>query len=110
MKIDLSKLKRADLEKLQSDIEKTLKDVSKKEMKAAREAAEKAVGAFGFSLSDVIGSGAAPKGRRSGTRGKLPPKYRNPNDPAKTWSGRGRKPDWIKEAEAAGRPISDFEI
>ncbi len=25
----------------------------------------------------------------------LPPKYRNPNDPAQTWTGRGKPPAWV---------------
>ncbi|MDS4030240.1 MAG: H-NS histone family protein [Candidatus Contendobacter sp.] len=25
------------------------------------------------------------------------PKYRNPNDPEKTWTGRGKPPRWLKE-------------
>ena len=27
------------------------------------------------------------------------PKYRNPNDPEKTWTGRGKPPRWLKEME-----------
>ncbi|MBS1220890.1 MAG: DNA-binding protein [Proteobacteria bacterium] len=27
------------------------------------------------------------------------PKYRNPNDPEKTWTGRGKPPRWLKDME-----------
>ena len=37
-------------------------------------------------------------------------KYRNPEDPAQTWSGRGQKPSWIKEALGAGVPLEDLLI
>lgn len=30
---------------------------------------------------------------------KLPPKYVNPEDSTKTWSGKGRKPNWILDLE-----------
>lgn len=30
---------------------------------------------------------------------KVAPKYRNPNDPSQTWTGRGKPPLWIKDAE-----------
>jgi DNA-binding protein H-NS len=38
------------------------------------------------------------------------PKYRNPEDPSITWSGRGRHPRWLNELLAAGRVIDDFRI
>ena len=37
-------------------------------------------------------------------------KYRHPANPDLTWSGRGRRPAWIREAVEAGRSVSDFEI
>jgi DNA-binding protein H-NS len=38
------------------------------------------------------------------------PKFRNPDDPSITWSGRGRHPRWMNELLAAGRAIDDFRI
>lgn len=35
----------------------------------------------------------------TGNREKAEPKYRNPNDPSQTWSGRGRTPKWLLEAD-----------
>ena len=32
-------------------------------------------------------------GRRKGK-----PKYRNPDNPEQTWTGRGKKPSWLKDA------------
>jgi len=40
---------------------------------------------------------------------KLPPKYKNPETGA-TWSGRGRPPRWIVDAEAAGHTRDEFLI
>lgn len=37
-------------------------------------------------------------------------KYRCPDDQFKTWSGIGRKPNWVLEWLAAGKPLSDLEI
>jgi DNA-binding protein H-NS len=34
---------------------------------------------------------------------KVDPKFRDPADPAKTWSGRGKKPHWVQHLETAGR-------
>jgi DNA-binding protein H-NS len=38
------------------------------------------------------------------------PKYRNPNDPAETWSGRGKQPRWLVAALKTGRRIEEFMI
>ena len=37
-------------------------------------------------------------------------KYRNPNEPSETWSGRGKQPRWLTAALKAGRTIDEFVI
>jgi len=41
---------------------------------------------------------------------KVDPKYRNPNDPDQTWTGRGVMPKWIKELIDGGADKNDFLI
>ena len=41
---------------------------------------------------------------------KVLPRYRNPNDPSETWSGRGKTPRWLAELIAAGRQLDEFRI
>ncbi len=36
-------------------------------------------------------------GRRKRAPGK--PKYRNPHNPEQTWTGRGKRPGWLKQAD-----------
>jgi DNA-binding protein H-NS len=38
------------------------------------------------------------------------PKYRNPQTPSETWSGRGKQPRWLAAALKTGRKIEDFKI
>ena len=50
----------------------------------------------------------APRERR-----KYPwvfPKYRNPNEPTETWSGRGKQPRWLAAALKTGHTIDEFVI
>jgi DNA-binding protein H-NS len=47
---------------------------------------------------------------RGGPRGSVAPKYRNPEDPAETWAGRGLKPRWLTAAIKGGKTIEDFAI
>jgi DNA-binding protein H-NS len=36
------------------------------------------------------------------------PKYRNPDDPAETWAGRGKCPRWLAKQLASGRRMDEF--
>jgi DNA-binding protein H-NS len=51
------------------------------------------------------------RGRQDQRRGPLPAKYRNPNNPAETWSGRGIPPRWLRELmEQTGKPKEEFLV
>lgn len=43
------------------------------------------------------------KAKRSGKRGKVKPKYRNPANPSQTWAGRGLSPAWFNALKAEGK-------
>ncbi len=106
MKFDLEALSRSELEKLRIDVDKTLSNLSERERHAALNAAEQAAKEYGFSLKEL--TGVAPAKTKS--RAKNPPKYRHPENPSATWTGRGRKPQWIRDAESSGIDIADFAI
>ncbi len=102
MKLD--KMTVAELKTLQSDVEVAIRDRQKKDLKDAKVAAEKAAAEFGFSLAELVN---APK---AGSKSKTAPKYRNPENADQTWTGRGRKPQWVVDALSAGTDISALEI
>jgi DNA-binding protein H-NS len=56
------------------------------------------------------GRGKAAKFARGDRRGPVPPKYRNPENPAETWAGRGLKPRWLTAAIKSGKKQDDFLI
>jgi DNA-binding protein H-NS len=47
---------------------------------------------------------------RGGARGAVAPKYRNPENPAETWAGRGLRPRWLTAALKTGKMLDDFLI
>jgi len=49
------------------------------------------------------------RAQSGGRRSKLPPRFKNPETGA-TWSGRGRPPRWIVDAEARGESRDQFLI
>jgi DNA-binding protein H-NS len=38
------------------------------------------------------------------------PKYRNPDNPSETWTGRGKQPRWLTGQLRTGRHLDDFRI
>jgi DNA-binding protein H-NS len=38
------------------------------------------------------------------------PKFRNPEQPSETWTGRGKKPRWLTAQLKSGKQINDFRI
>jgi DNA-binding protein H-NS len=56
------------------------------------------------------GKGKSGKGGVDRRRKPVQPKYRNPDNPSETWSGRGRKPKWVQMALAQDRKLEDFSI
>lgn len=60
-------------------------------------------------LDRLAVNGARGSGR--GSRGAIPPKYRNPDNPAETWAGRGLRPRWLAAAlESGKKKLEDFSI
>lgn len=113
MAFDLKTMTRKELEKHKSDIERTLARMIEREKKSALTAAQKAARTYGFDLDELIAEQQPKQGRQAKKRsqaGSAPPKYRHPENAGVTWTGKGRQPNWIKEAEAAGRSRDEFLI
>ena len=104
---DLDSMSRKELETLKKDVDKALSTVSDRERKAAIDAAERAAAEYGYSLTDLA-NGAVRGSKKS--KSKSPAKFRNPENPDETWSGRGRKPRWLVDAESAGRTADEFAV
>jgi DNA-binding protein H-NS len=60
-----------------------------------------------------LGKADAPAKDMPRARRKYPrvfPKFRNPEEPSETWSGRGKQPRWLAAALKAGHSIEEFVI
>ncbi len=60
----------------------------------------------GYRVGDILDLGTAGKAPRS----SLPIRYRNPKDPRQTWTGRGRRPQWLSDAIKKGRSLDSFRV
>lgn len=101
-KIDLDKLSLEELKELEKETKKAVAGFEARKRVVALAAIEAVAAEHGYKLADLI-SGKAPKAA-------APAKYRHPENPSLTWSGRGRQPKWIKEGLAAGQSLDAFEI
>ncbi|WP_102107734.1 H-NS family nucleoid-associated regulatory protein [Oceaniglobus roseus] len=104
--MELDALSRKELLKLREEVDTALNTLDARRKAEARKAAAAAAKEHGFDLDELV---EAAKGSRK-TQQKNPPKYRNPENPTQTWTGRGRQPAWIKEALERNQSLDMFEI
>ncbi|MBY4894864.1 H-NS histone family protein [Rhodobacteraceae bacterium N5(2021)] len=94
-----------ELQAHQRDVEATIKGYEKKRRSECLAELKAVAKKHGFTLDDFTGGKPASK---SGPKGVA--KYANPADTSQTWTGRGRQPNWIKSALAAGKSLEEFAI
>ena len=103
--INLDTLSLSELKSLQKDIAKAIADFSDRKKTEVMLALEAHAKEMGFSLAELIG---AKKTRRSSSTGGA--KYRHPENPEVTWSGRGRRPGWFTTALDAGKTRESMAV
>ena len=104
--IDLDALELNELKALRKKVEKAIDGFQMRKKQDALAAAEAAANEAGYSLSELLGT----KLKTSGKGTINPPKYRHPENPQLTWTGRGRQPAWIKEAVEQGQDLETYLI
>lgn len=100
--VDLNSMSLDALKKLRKDVDSAIKNYEERKKKAALAELEAKAAELGFTLNDLTGGGRSRKVN--------PPKYRHPENPELTWSGRGRQPEWYKELTGAGTAPEDLLI
>jgi DNA-binding protein H-NS len=99
---NLDEMSLDELRSLQKQVNQAIDGYKERQRQKALAELESKAHEMGFSLSDLVGN---KKLRKGGI-----PKYRNPDDPTMTWTGKGRRPDWIKKALAEGKSLDDLSI
>jgi DNA-binding protein H-NS len=106
MSINFSEYSIEDLKKLQKDIEKAIVSKAEEAKKTALQKIHNIANEHGLDIDEVLDGLKNP----SKKKGKVPPKYRNPNNSSETWTGRGRKPKWVEQALSEGKTLESLEI
>jgi DNA-binding protein H-NS len=86
----------AELSQMQVRIERLKIEKQTAERAALRERIRSMVKEAGFEIKDIFGAGGKGKG-------SVAIKYRDPENPQNTWTGRGRMPRWLAAATKGGK-------
>ncbi|SMC29051.1 DNA-binding protein H-NS [Andreprevotia lacus DSM 23236] len=62
----------------------------------------------GFSLRELLGEPEKPATPKAKPKGI--PRYHNPQNGNQTWTGHGRKPQWVVDFLAGGGQLADLKI
>ena len=95
MAINLESLSPAELQALIKNAEAQMESARKNHVKEVRAKIDAILSGAGLTIGEVYPTrGKSAKGPKAA----VAPKYRNPDNPAQTWSGRGKRPLWFVEA------------
>lgn len=109
MLTDLAQLTLDELSKVIGDAQKVLEERQKAERKEIIAKIHELAASIGVTVT--VGGEKSSVARGSSIKGrKVAAKYKNPQNPSETWTGRGVKPRWLKALVDAGKKVEDFLI
>jgi len=112
-KINLEKMELEALKGLQKDVAKAIERFAARKLEKAIQAAGKVAEEHGYDLKDLVAAASRKSKRKPGGTAAstpLPPKYEDPDNPSNIWSGRGRRPAWVKAKLEAGKALDSLKI
>ncbi|WP_028454750.1 H-NS histone family protein [Chitinilyticum litopenaei] len=108
---DLSKYDYAGLTQLKKEIETELVRRKEQEKKQLLSDIEARAAESGFSLAELLALAASGKKGAGAKKTVGAAQFANPANPEQTWTGRGRKPQWVLDYIAShGEDLSGLRI
>ena len=105
--INVEKLSLKELIALEAKLAAAIATARQKERAEIKSKVAELAESHGFSVSELFGGPGRGNGRKKSVSIA---KYANPDDQTDTWTGRGRKPNWLLARLKKGAKLSDFEI
>ena len=105
--IDLSKLSIPELEDLAKELQTEIVNRKEAEKQRVLDQIRELAGSIGMTPEELLRHG---KGRGPAAAAPVAAKYRHPDDPSLTWSGRGKRPTWVNDALAGGKTLEDLAV
>jgi DNA-binding protein H-NS len=107
--INVDKMSLKDLVDLESKVKKAIAAARDRERSELKKKMAEMAETHGFSVSELFGGARGVRGAGKGKSIGLA-KFANPENKSDTWTGRGRKPNWLVERLKKGAKLADFEI
>lgn len=107
--LNVERLSLDGLEKLHAEVEAAIRTKREANQMAALTEIARLVLQAGLDAERVM-KHLQGKRKRQAKGSKLPPKYRNPDNQAEVWAGRGKRPRWLQAKVKTGSRIEDFAI
>jgi DNA-binding protein H-NS len=101
---NLENMPLSELRELSTAVAQELQHRKKDEVKKTAQQIKALAAELDMSVDEILQYG------NRGKRGKVPPKYQNPNNLKQSWSGRGRKPEWVAALLKQGKTLEDLAI
>jgi DNA-binding protein H-NS len=100
--INVDKLSLKDLLDLEARVERAISQAKERERAEIKQKVASMVENAGFSVGELFGARG---------RGKaVVAKFVNPDNRSETWTGRGRKPNWLVAKLNKGAKMDDFAV
>jgi DNA-binding protein H-NS len=99
------------LEQLKALVQGAKREIALKERNQVQEIYDRILelaNSVGMSMEDLLGFEDDPKNK--GLNGTENVKFRNPNNPDQTWVGRGKRPQWLRQALEQGAKLEEFSV
>lgn len=110
MNINLAPLSIRELEQLITDATTLIEKKKAESIKNAKAEVEKIAADAGVSIEELLGLTSSNSGAGGKVRKPAAIKFRHPQDASLTWTGRGKRPNWLQAELAKGKQLDDFAI
>jgi DNA-binding protein H-NS len=107
--INVDKMSLKDLVELEAKVQRAIAAARDRERALVKEKMAEMAKTHGFSVNELFGGGRGVKGAGKGKSLGVA-KFANPENKSDTWTGRGRKPNWLVERLKKGAKLNDFAI
>lgn len=107
--INVDKLSLKELVDLESKVQKAIASARDRDRNDLKKKMAEMAETHGFSVGELFGGMRAGRGAGKGKSVGVA-KYANPENKSDTWTGRGRKPNWLVDRLKKGAKLSDFSL
>lgn len=104
MKISLADHSSTELRQLADDVRLELGRRDKQRITEARDQVHAIAKSLGLNVRDLLGKHSKDVAQQE----QLASKYRNPKNSQQVWTGRGRRPNWVRAWLADGKSLADL--